>query len=180
MKIILEESQRLSAAHRPMRTDGDISLTDLPDLAESTNSHAPGFIKRVSSRDSGVSMLVAKTSKSSMLLKRTQSQRPSNTEMGLFSLPSNESILSSKSSSRGSFRSIDESAQDKSCARDNQEELRRRVSKNGDWQNSLKKMLAEGRDKLSVSSSLGPEVDGDSRSQQPEAEQKNALDIQDR
>ncbi|KAG7390038.1 hypothetical protein PHYPSEUDO_009000 [Phytophthora pseudosyringae] len=183
MKIILEESQRLSAAreghHRLARNgsneraDGDISLTDLPDLTESAYSHAPGFIKRVPSHDSGENLLVAKAGKSSML-KRAQSQRSPNTEMGLLSRLSRESNLS-----RGSFASIDESTQSKSDAGDNQEEsneLRRRTSKSSDWQNSLKKILAEGRDKLSPATSLGPEVDGASRPQQLEAAQKNALD----
>lgn len=70
MKIILEESQRLSAAREGLRltrngsnerADGDISLTDLPDLTEDVR--APGFIKRVSSRDSGAVLLGSKPSK---------------------------------------------------------------------------------------------------------------------
>ncbi|GMF16342.1 unnamed protein product [Phytophthora lilii] len=170
MKIILEESQRLSAAregHRLTRNgsnervDGDISLTDLPDLTESAYPHAPGFIKRVSSRDSGVALLVPKATKSNML-KRAQSQRPSNTEIGLFSLPSSESILSRRSTNRSSFASNDESHQgETSDLGDNQQEsseLQRRISKNSDWQNSLKKLLAEGRDQASSSTSQGPET----------------------
>ncbi|KAE9345021.1 hypothetical protein PF008_g8951 [Phytophthora fragariae] len=181
MKIILEESQRLSAAregHRLTRNgsneraDGDISLTDLPDLTE--DAHAPGFIKRVSSRDSGVALLGSKTSKTS-LLKRAQSQRPSNADIGLFKLPSNEAR---KSTSRNSFNAIDESTQGQADESDNQQdpnELRHRGSKPNDWQSSLKKMLAEGRDHLSPANSLGPEVDGDNKSQQGEGQ-----DTQDR
>ncbi|KAL4086692.1 hypothetical protein PRIC1_013754 [Phytophthora ramorum] len=161
MKIILEESQRLSAAREDRltrsgsneRADGDISLADLPDLTESAYPHAPGFIKRVSSRDSA-SLLGPKASKSNSL-KRAQSQRPSITETELFGLPSSNSLLSRKSTSRSSFASIDESTQGKTHVENNQQEageLRRRVSKNGDWQNSLKKMLVEGRD-----APLGPE-----------------------
>ncbi|EGZ21603.1 hypothetical protein PHYSODRAFT_497048 [Phytophthora sojae] len=105
MKIILEESQRLSAAREGLRltrngsnerADGDISLTDLPDLTEDVR--APGFIKRVSSRDSGAVLLGSKPSKN--MLKRAQSQRPSNSEIELFKLPSNEAILARKSTSR--------------------------------------------------------------------------------
>uniref|UniRef100_H3GT05 EF-hand domain-containing protein n=1 Tax=Phytophthora ramorum TaxID=164328 RepID=H3GT05_PHYRM len=100
MKIILEESQRLSAAREDRltrsgsneRADGDISLADLPDLTESAYPHAPGFIKRVSSRDSA-SLLGPKASKSNSL-KRAQSQRPSITETELFGLPSSNSLLS--------------------------------------------------------------------------------------
>ncbi|KAL4115303.1 hypothetical protein PRIC2_013468 [Phytophthora ramorum] len=161
MKIILEESQRLSAVREDRltrsgsseRADGDISLADLPDLTESAYPHAPGFIKRVSSRDSA-SLLGPKASKSNSL-KRAQSQRPSITETELFGLPSSNSLLSRKSTSRSSFASIDESTQGKTHVENNQQEageLRRRVSKNGDWQNSLKKMLVEGRD-----APLGPE-----------------------
>ncbi|KAG6964830.1 hypothetical protein JG688_00007520 [Phytophthora aleatoria] len=115
MKIILEESQRLSGAPeglgRREREDADISLTDLPNLTDSEYPSVPRIIKRVSSRDSGEALLVAKTSKMDMF-KRSQTHRQFNTEMGLFSVPSSDSILSSKSSSRkGSFTSIDESGQ---------------------------------------------------------------------
>ncbi|ETL40653.1 hypothetical protein F441_08431 [Phytophthora nicotianae CJ01A1] len=174
MKIILEESQRLSGAReglgRREREDVDISLTDLPDLTDS--SQAPGVMKRVSSRDSGEALLVPKTSKLNML-KRSHTQTQFNTEMGLFSVPSSDSILSTKSSSRGSF--TDEAKVNPSGNQAELRELRRQTSKTNDWQNSLKKILAEGRD----NSSLGPEVDGDTRSQLG-TPQKNALDTQDR
>ncbi|KAL3662960.1 hypothetical protein V7S43_011904 [Phytophthora oleae] len=183
MKIILEESQRLNAAREGFRNgsneraDGEISLTDLPDLTESAYPHAPGFLKRVSSRDSGATLLAAKASKSNML-KRAQSQRQSNTETGLFSA---RSILSRKSTTRGSFVSIEEFTQDKTDAGSNQEEPanpRRCVSRNSDWQNSLKKMLAEGRDQLSSPASLGPEMDGDNRLQQQESIAANPIEAQ--
>jgi hypothetical protein len=172
MKIILEESQRLSAArevHRMARSgsnqraDGDISLTDLPDLTPPENQypHAPGFIKRVSSRDSGVALLVAKSSKMS-LLKRAQSQRPSNADIAMFSLPPRGSVVKRSSTNRNLFAAIDEG----SNLSENQQE--RHVGKAGDWQNSLKKLLAEGRDQLSPAASLSPEVDGENSSQQPD------------
>ncbi|KAG2847787.1 hypothetical protein PC118_g2357 [Phytophthora cactorum] len=186
MKIILEESQRLSGAPeglgRREREDADISLTDLPDLTDSEYPSVPRIIKRVSSRDSGEALLVAKTSKMDMF-KRSQTHRQFNTEMGLFSVPSSDSILSSKSSSRkGSFTSIDESGQGKTKAGDNQAEsgeLRRQTSRNSDWQSSLKKILAEGKEKVSSPASLGPEVDSDTKSQL-ETPQKNARDTQGR
>ncbi|POM60719.1 TRAF3-interacting protein 1 domain containing hypothetical protein [Phytophthora palmivora] len=105
MKIILEESQRLSAArggHRlarntsSERTDGDISFSDLPDLTERANSQAPESIKRMVSRDSGVALLAAKTGKSNTL-KRAQSQTPPNT---LLRTPSSESVTSRRSTNR--------------------------------------------------------------------------------
>ncbi|KAG6574651.1 Calmodulin (EF-Hand superfamily) [Phytophthora cinnamomi] len=176
MKIILEESQRLSAAREGYRltrngsyerADFDISLTDLPDLMES--AHAPGFIKRVSSRDSGTSLLAPKTSRANML-KRAQSQIPSNPDAGLFKLPSNAAILTRKSTSRGSFELVDESTQARSDNQQDPGEFRRRTSKSNDWQSSLKKMLAEGRDQLSPANSLGPEVDVDNKSQQTEGQ----------
>lgn len=158
MKIILEESQRLSAAREGYRP------------------HAPGFLKRVSSGDSGVTLIEAKTSKSNVL-KRAQSHRQSNKEIGLFRAPS---ILSRKSTSRGSFASIDELAQDKANENNQEESTKPRVPKSNDWQNSLKKMLAEGRDQLSPAVSLGLEMDSDSNLQQQEsiATQKNPFEAQ--
>ncbi|KAK1938091.1 TRAF3-interacting protein 1 [Phytophthora citrophthora] len=182
MKIILEESQRLSAAREGYRlphtgserADGEISLTDLPDLTDS--AHAPGFLKRVSSRDSGAMLLEAKTSKSNVL-KRAQSQRQSNKDSGLFRTPS---IASRKSTTRGSFALIHEFTQDKTNENNQEESAKPRVPKSSDWQNSLKKILAEGRDQLSPAASLGPEMDGDSNLQQQEspAAQKNPFDAQ--
>ncbi|GMF22172.1 unnamed protein product [Phytophthora fragariaefolia] len=177
MRIILEESQRLSAArevHRLTRRsskdrgDGDISLADLPDLTD--DAHAPGFIKRVSSRDSGAAFLVSKANKAN-LLKRAQSQRPSNSDAGLFKLPSNEALLARKSSS---FASVDDYTQAKEDNQKESTEFPRRDSKPNDWQSSLKKMLAEGRDQHSPANSLGPEVDMD-KMQQPQQQ-----DVQDR
>ncbi|OWZ14523.1 hypothetical protein PHMEG_00011983 [Phytophthora megakarya] len=185
MKIILEESQRLSAARGNQRLarnsnierpNGDISLADLPDLTDNTNPHTPESIKRVVSRDSGVALLTSKTSKSNTF-KRTQSQRNDN---GLSRIPSSESVTS-RSTTRSSYASPYESARGKNRG-DNQNEtneLRRRVSRNNDWQNSLKKMLAEGRDQPTTPTAHGPEVDVDSRSQL-ESAQKNILDAPDR
>ncbi|EEY56541.1 uncharacterized protein PITG_10084 [Phytophthora infestans T30-4] len=93
MKIILKESQRLSGAHESLGRreceDGEISLTDLPDL---TDPSIPGMIKRVSSRDSGEALLVSKTSKLDMF-KRSHTHKQLNMDMGLFSVPSSDSIL---------------------------------------------------------------------------------------
>ncbi|KAI9993358.1 hypothetical protein PInf_015436 [Phytophthora infestans] len=155
MKIILKESQRLSGAHESLGRreceDGEISLTDLPDL---TDPSIPGMIKRVSSRDSGEALLVSKTSKLDMF-KRSHTHKQLNMDMGLFSVPSSDSILSSR---RGSF--TDES---KDTTMDNQaeaSELPIRTLKNSDWQSSLKRILAKGKEKVSTPASVGPEVDG--------------------
>lgn len=171
MKIILEESQRLYSireAHRRLsrsdsneRADGDISLTALPDLTATgrTSPHAPGFIKRVSSRDSGVALLVSKPGSTNML-KRAQSQRPSMSG-GLFRPGSGESVISRKGT-------------------DNQQdagEIQRRTSKNGDWQSSLKKMLAEGRDQAPPTS-VRPEVNATGSNQKDDtARDRNAAQV---
>ncbi|KUF75967.1 calcium-binding protein CML8 [Phytophthora nicotianae] len=107
------------------------------------NIYVLGYEEEAEAQDkvnSGEALLVPKTSKLNML-KRSHTQTQFNTEMGLFSVPSSDSILSTKSSSRGSF--TDEAKVNPSGNQAELRELRRQTSKTNDWQNSLKKILAE-------------------------------------
>ncbi|KAG7398436.1 hypothetical protein PHYBOEH_011138 [Phytophthora boehmeriae] len=185
MKIILEESQRLSAVrenhHRHSRNasitrvDEDISLADLPDLTPTggANRQPSGFLKRMSSPDPTAALLETKTYSTSML-KRAQSQNPSKTGLGVL-VPGLR-----QPTKRNSFAVSDEIAP--ATLSDNQKErseLRRRVSRNGGWQSSFKKILAEGRDQSPLIS-VGPEADHDITSRTQDSPQQPLTDMNDR
>ncbi|RLN86768.1 hypothetical protein BBJ28_00003152 [Nothophytophthora sp. Chile5] len=206
LKIILEESQRLIALREGGRdnatssgsqqlshnssnahADGDISLTDLPNLSpsESTLPRRPRLFKRMSSRDSGLVVLTSKVANPTMLM-RSQSQRSDNSRVALFTSPTSDTSAVKKDVN-ALPSSIEESATEADVGSwrngngslptgevlGNQEEVpgqHRQSSNAGDWQGSLKRLLAEGRDHPQ-SLTTTPETDGQSASQ-PEAAPK--------
>lgn len=163
MKIILEESQRLSLLRERMTAknatadDADISLTGLPDLSlplielETPHlQHKPKLTKRVSSRDSFVFLTPNRVKPT---LSRSQSQRyqidrPSLagtpqtffTRGKLDSSPDDDDIVLARRSSVAKVSLLRGLGGDGGDSDDNSN------SNEKPWQASLKKMLAIGQD----------------------------------
>ncbi|RLN47961.1 hypothetical protein BBJ28_00001687 [Nothophytophthora sp. Chile5] len=200
MRIILEESQRfiaqregggdkatssgsqhLSRNPSNTRVDGDISLTGLPDLSPSeiTLSRRPKLFKRMSSRDSGLEVLTPKVVNPATLI-RSQSQRfdssrvtPFTSQMsGTSAVKKDANALSSsiKQAGVGSWRNGSLSTGEVVGNQEEAPEQRRQSSNASDWQGSLKRLLAEGREQPQ-SLATTPETNGQGASQ-PEAAPK--------